>query len=161
MTRALPISFLLLLVCALFLHAPHSGAQEPDIRQPPFYASLRSDLINVRTGPGVRYPIRWVYKRENWPIEVVTVFEEWYKIRDINGVAGWAHKSLISGRRFAVIEGKTPQDVLKDADPHADIRFKVEPGVIVVLDQCNAGWCFIEAKGKDGWIEQAVLWGAQ
>lgn len=130
-------------------------------RQPPFYASTRSDLINVRTGPGVRYPIRWVYKRNYWPVEVVTVFEDWYKIRDTSGVAGWAHKSLISGKRYVVAEGDQPQPVLKQPDPHAAPVFMIEPGATASLENCNAGWCLIRAEGYEGWAEQTILWGAR
>ena len=30
----------------------------------PRMVSLRSSLINVRSGPGSRYPIEWVYKQK-------------------------------------------------------------------------------------------------
>ena len=31
----------------------------------PRFASLRSDEVNVRTGPGTRYPVDWVFKRKS------------------------------------------------------------------------------------------------
>ena len=34
----------------------------------PRMVSLRSSLINVRSGPGSRYPIEWVYKQKGAPV---------------------------------------------------------------------------------------------
>ena len=48
----------------------------------PRFVSLRSDKVNMRTGPGFRYPIDWVYKRLNMPMEVVAEFGTWRKVRD-------------------------------------------------------------------------------
>src|SRR5476649_1199442 len=43
----------------------------------PRFASLRSDEVNVRTGPGTRYPVDWVFKRKGMPIEIVAEYENW------------------------------------------------------------------------------------
>ena len=48
----------------------------------PRFASLRSDEVNVRTGPGTRYPVDWVFKRKAMPVEIVAEYENWRKIRD-------------------------------------------------------------------------------
>ena len=34
----------------------------------PRFASLKSDEVNVRTGPGTRYPVDWVFKRKSMPV---------------------------------------------------------------------------------------------
>ena len=47
----------------------------------PRMVSLRSSLINVRSGPGSRYPIEWVYKQKGAPVEIIAEFELWRKIR--------------------------------------------------------------------------------
>src|SRR6266404_7272510 len=47
----------------------------------PRFASLRSDEVNVRTGPGTRYPVDWVFKRKGMPVEIVAEYENWRKIR--------------------------------------------------------------------------------
>src|SRR4026209_512491 len=65
----------------------------------PRFASLRSDEVNVRTGPGPRYPIDWVFKRKAMPVEIVAEYENWRKIRDWQGASGWVHQSLLSGQR--------------------------------------------------------------
>ena len=72
----------------------------------PRFASLRSDEVNVRTGPGPRYPIDWVFKRKAMPVEIVAEFENWRKIRDWQGASGWVHQSLLSGKRSFIIPAK-------------------------------------------------------
>lgn len=151
-------------LCCLiaFAGAPAGAAGSlPDMPATPFYASLRSDNINVRTGPGVRYPIRWIYKRRHWPVKVVSVFEDWYKLEDIDGVAGWAHKSLVSTAKFAVVNSRASVAAMQEPDPHAERAYVMEPGVIVALDTCAAGWCRITADGREGWTEATILWGAR
>ncbi len=65
----------------------------------PRYVSLRAEEVNMRTGPGVRYPVDWVYKRRNLPVEIIAEFGTWRKIRDVEGAQGWIHQSMLSNRR--------------------------------------------------------------
>jgi len=41
----------------------------------PRFVSLKSDKVYVRTGPSVRYPIRWIYQRSDLPVEIVEEFD--------------------------------------------------------------------------------------
>ena len=70
----------------------------------PRFVSLRSNKVFVRTGPALRYPIKWIYTREGLPVEVVQEFDTWRKVRDKDGEEGWIHSSLLSGKRHAVID---------------------------------------------------------
>ena len=72
----------------------------------PRFASLRSDEVNVRTGPGTRYPVDWVFKRKSMPVEIVAEYENWRKIRDWQGASGWVHQSLLTGKRSFLISTK-------------------------------------------------------
>ncbi|MBT3700232.1 MAG: hypothetical protein HOG12_01865, partial [Alphaproteobacteria bacterium] len=47
----------------------------------PRFASLRADKVNLRAGPGVRYPISWIFVRKSLPVEILAEFELWRKIR--------------------------------------------------------------------------------
>ena len=37
----------------------------------PRFAVLHADKVNLRAGPGDRYPIQWVYLRKDWPVEII------------------------------------------------------------------------------------------
>ncbi|MEH6546060.1 MAG: SH3 domain-containing protein, partial [Sneathiella sp.] len=69
----------------------------------PRFVSLSSNKVNVRTGPGTRYPITWVFVRRGWPVEVIAEYELWRRIRDVDGSTGWVHKGLLSSRRTLII----------------------------------------------------------
>src|SRR5258706_546116 len=72
----------------------------------PRFVSLKSEEANVRTGPGTRYPIQWVYHRAGMPVEIVEEYDLWRKIRDVEGTTGWVHKTMLAGNRTALIKGK-------------------------------------------------------
>jgi SH3-like domain-containing protein len=65
----------------------------------PRFATLKSDEVNVRTGPGSRYPIDWVFKRKGMPVEIVAEYENFRKIRDWQGASGWVYQGLLTGKR--------------------------------------------------------------
>ena len=65
----------------------------------PRFVTLRADKVNVRAGPGARYPVEWVFERKGMPVEIVAEFDTWRKVRDIQGTEGWVHQNLLSSRR--------------------------------------------------------------
>ena len=124
----------------------------------PRFASLRSDEVNVRTGPGPRYPIEWVFKRKAMPVEIVAEFENWRKIRDWQGASGWVHQSLLSGKRSFIIAAK-PTVLHKTPATSAEVVAKLEPEVVGEIRSCTGDWCRVRAAGVSGWIERAGMWG--
>lgn len=125
----------------------------------PRFVALKSGEVNVRSGPGARYPIAWVYRREGMPVEVVEEFDLWRKIRDMEGTTGWVHKTMLDGKRNAVIKGTTPRLVRTDHEVDARPLLKVEPMVVTRLVECSKEWCRVQAGGRKGWIEKKYLWG--
>jgi SH3-like domain-containing protein len=127
----------------------------------PYFASIKAGEANVRTGPSVRYPIKWVYQRPSWPVEITATFEGWRKIRDIKGEAGWIHESLLTGKRNTVINTKGVQEIYKLPIANSKVVAIAENGVIAKLDECKKQWCKINASNKKGWIESKYLWGVK
>ncbi len=128
----------------------------------PRYVSLKSDKVNVRIGPGQNYDVAWIFVRAGWPVEIVQEFENWRKIRDVEGAEGWVFHSLLSGRRTALVtpwadSGDSP--VRDNADTEAAISAYLEPRVLADVDRCRDNWCKISGDGYSGWIEQTHLWG--
>ncbi|AIL12515.1 hypothetical protein IM40_01620 [Candidatus Paracaedimonas acanthamoebae] len=124
----------------------------------PRFASLRSSEINLRVGPGSEYPIEWIFKRKDMPIEIIDEFEVWRKIRDYEGVEGWVHKSMLSGARFAIVV-HTFQHLHRSADLHSKAVAAAEAGVICKILETKGDWCKIEAQGYKGWVTRSALWG--
>jgi SH3-like domain-containing protein len=125
----------------------------------PRYVSIKSNEVNARTGPNVRYPIKWVYVKKGEPIELVAEFEQWRKIRDKEGGEGWVHESMVSGRRRVIIIGDKQQKVFIDPDENTKAIFLIEANVRATLNKCQNQWCEIEVENHKGWIERKYLWG--
>ncbi len=126
----------------------------------PRFASLRASQVNVRTGPGVRYPIDWVFQRRNMPVEITAEFENWRKIRDDQGTEGWVHRQMLSGKRSLVVTAK--ELVLRrQADTGAPAVARLGPGVVAQVMECTGDWCRVEASGFRGWLPRAGTWGTK
>jgi SH3-like domain-containing protein len=116
--------------------------------------------VNFRTGPGTRYPIEWVYKRRDLPVEIEREFEVWRLVRDPEGAKGWVHQATLTGRRTAIVTGG--ERVLRQAaDDAAGPVAKLKAGVILRLRSCDAGseWCQAQAGDYRGWIKRNEIWG--
>jgi len=150
--------FSLFLLFAPSVQAANNNLNNSGLPIPRFVA-LKADETNIRTGPGTRYPIQWVYHREGLPVEVVEEFEHWRKIRDAEGTAGWVHKTMISGTRNALIKAK--EDRVLRSEPKALGRplLKIEPQVIARIVECEKDWCRLQVSGRKGWIEKKFLFG--
>ncbi|MHA1113044.1 MAG: SH3 domain-containing protein [Alphaproteobacteria bacterium] len=125
----------------------------------PRFASLRASEVNLRTGPGVRYPVEWVFVRRGLPVEITADFDTWRKIRDWQGTEGWVHRSMLSGRRAAVITGRT-RALRRRPAADAPVVARVEADVICRLLVCEGPFCRVEVAGIRGWIARAAIWGA-
>ncbi|MBO1326944.1 SH3 domain-containing protein [Acetobacter suratthaniensis] len=76
----------------------------------PRYAALRSDEVNMRAGPGRRFPILWVYHRRGMPVKVEREFDVWRLVEDQTGQKGWMQQATLSGGRDFLIPGEAPGD---------------------------------------------------
>ena len=100
----------------------------------PRFVSLRSSEVYLRTGPGVRYPVDWVYKSKFLPVEIIQEFKTWRKIRDMQGTQGWVHQSMLSNRRMFVIIGQ-PKIIRRSDNRESSAIAKLETYVIGKIEK--------------------------
>lgn len=122
----------------------------------PRFVSFKSKEANVRVGPGVDYPIKTIYRKKNMPVEVVAEFGNWRKIRDIDGDEGWALHSLLTGKRFALVQKESVVFNIYKGDRAV---FRAAKNVQVEVHKCRRVQCEVEYDGTKGWIEKSSLWG--
>lgn len=125
----------------------------------PRFVSLNAGEVNVRTGPGQRYPVKWVFKKKGLPVEIILEFEHWRKIRDYEGEEGWIHKSLLTGRRSGLIRSEDLVLLYRKPEPKARLLAYMEPGALAQVERCKGIWCEIETGGYKGWAERKFIWG--
>jgi SH3-like domain-containing protein len=138
--------------------AEEAAKGEETGRAIPRFVSLASSEVNVRTGPGEQYPVTWKFVRQGLPVEVVAEYELWRRIRAQDGTIGWVHKSLLSGRRTALIAGATRA---LHAEPYAasPVVAQAQAGVQGRLRKCHGSWCEMEISGHKGWLTRDQIWG--
>lgn len=138
-----------------------NGAMAQSSGQPvPRMVSIKAAEANIRTGPGVEYPIRWVYRRIDMPVQVIAEFERWRKIRDWEGDEGWVHFALLSPRRTAIVTAPetTIRRVASDTSPAVA---RLGQGMVVRVELCDSEWCLVNVQGYDGWIPRLDQWGVE
>ncbi|MDG1997188.1 MAG: SH3 domain-containing protein [Emcibacteraceae bacterium] len=125
----------------------------------PRFMSLVNDKTNMRTGPGIEYPIDWIYLKEDYPLKVTAEYGNWRKIVDVDGSTGWILRSLLSLKRYGLITGGT-QDLYKSPQNRRQITVSAEQDVIGTIRKCADNWCEMELGGFSGWINNENIWGA-
>jgi SH3-like domain-containing protein len=126
----------------------------------PRFVSLRSDEVYLRAGPGTRYPIEWVYKRRDLPVEILREFDVWRLVEDSDGIKGWMHQATLSGRRSFIVTGADAtlrSDAQESASPVAILRV----GVVGWLRSCAAAsdWCRVQVGDYRGYLQRSQIWG--
>lgn len=142
-----------------------SAAVGPSGLPLPRFVSLKSNRVNLRIGPGLNYPVDWLYLKSGVPMEVIQEYDNWRRVRDADGAEGWINQSLLSGRRTAVAapwQRGEETELLLRAQPDTSSRIvaKLQPGVIGTIRTCNGQWCEMEFSGHRGWLSQTQIWGA-
>jgi SH3-like domain-containing protein len=148
-------AFLLVLLATLSLTA----AEAQPRRQPPYWASISSGRAMMRVGPGQNYRGIWLYVRPDLPVRVVDVYQNWRKIEDPDGTAGWMLVTLLSDTRTAIVRGNSPRPMHEAPDGRTQVRYRASPGVVGRISRCNAGWCRLDVGGRSGFIRTDHLWG--
>lgn len=141
-----------------FISYADSVGNETGLKIPRF-VSLKSNDANLRIGPSKDYPIKLKYVVENTPVEIVEEYNNWRKINDLEGNQGWMHKSLLSGKRYAVIKPPYNEGVQVFNKPKGEIKGKIGKNNIVKINVCLKNWCKISYKKNSGWINKINIWG--
>lgn len=133
----------------------------------PRFVSLKSNPVNLRTGPGLQFPKAWVFRRAGLPVEIYEEYGNWRRVRDSEGATGWILRALLSGRRTALVlpwnKAKTGDrvyaDLLASARASASAVAKLEAGSLVSLRSCDGRWCAVSVSTFRGFMQQNKLWG--
>lgn len=148
--------------------APPQAERGPTIgsisgRPLPRFAALRSDEVNMRSGPGTRFPIEWTFQRRDLPVEILREFELWRRIRDPEGTEGWVHQSTLITRRSFIVRGAPGSEVMlrRRAEEQSQPVARLRPGVVGRLRACEptSPWCEAQVGEFRGYIKRADIWG--
>ncbi|WP_415642638.1 SH3 domain-containing protein [Sphingomonas antarctica] len=143
-----------LVMAALAVALPAQAAE----KAPPYWASIVPNKARTRTGPGRNFPGAWLYQRSGLPVRVIATYPNWRKITDPDGATGWIQSNMLSDKRTALVIGSA-REMREHADDTAKIAWRVAPGVVGAVSECDSRWCRFETAGKVGFVPRGGLWG--
>tara|TARA_B100000767_G_scaffold244293_1_gene242485 strand:+ start:60 stop:509 length:450 start_codon:yes stop_codon:yes gene_type:complete len=138
-------------LCLLFL-----GVQQIDAEEK--FLSLKKNKTNVRYGPGLDYPIKYIYKKINLPVKQIDEKENWRRVIFLDNNSGWIHWSQLKPSN-SVITTKE-KVLLKKPSNFSEPLAKLEKGRLLVIKKCEKEWCSIKTNEYTGWIKIKNVWGS-
>ena len=149
-----PSAFALLLSIAAAAPCHAAGEAAPGSASGlpvPRYVSLKSDRVNVRSGPTKDHDVAWVFTKPGLPVEVTAEFENWRRIRDSEGSEGWVYHSLLSGKRTAVVTARAKDQLIAVSErpvDEGDVTAQLQPGVVAQVKRCDGKWCRVAGSAR-------------
>jgi SH3-like domain-containing protein len=156
MIRQILLVFVIAFAPLIASAQPATDQKKPD--DSTYFASLRSDEVNVRAGPGVRYQVKWVFVRKHLPVMITAEFESWRKIKDSEGAEGWVHRAMLSSKRSVVVTGPTTT-LRRSPSDTAPAVARLATGMVAELESCQPLWCNVTVQSYSGWLKRTGLWG--
>jgi SH3-like domain-containing protein len=117
----------------------------------PRFGSLRAGRAYMRAGPGKQYPVTWEFVVPGTPLEIVSEWNVWRKVRDADGTEGWMDRAMLSTDRTIQITRQT-RDLRARPDLSSPIVLRAEPGVVMRVTMCADRWCRVEGQGRSGYL---------
>ena len=122
-----------------------------------YFLMLKNSKVNVRYGPSLDYPIKFVYKKKFLPIKVIDKKENFRRIIDHKKNSGWIHIALLKkSNSLIVLEDKI---LFKRNTNFSKPIVKIEKGRLVFIEKCISDWCKIKTDKYNGWVNIDNVWG--
>ena len=121
------------------------------------FFSLKKNKVNVRYGPSLESPIKYIYKKKNLPIKQIDKKENFRRIIDIKNNSGWIHVSQLT-KVNSIIPLKDKILFKKPSEFSMPIA-KIKEGRILNIQKCLEKWCKVKTESLKGWIKNNSLWG--
>lgn len=151
---------LAIFTAAIFL-LTHPCFAAKQIQEVNYFASLRSNETNVRSGPGQNYPIKFTYKLRSIPVRVISEYDNWNEIEDYEGQSGWVTQSLLTKKRTLMVR-TTKSFINMHSKPNEKSRiiYRLENNVIGDYIKCEDDWCGAKIENKKGWVQKVDVFGS-
>ena len=121
------------------------------------FVSLKKDKVNVRYGPSLESPIKYVYKKINLPIKQIDKNENFRRIIDIKNNSGWIHVSQL--KQVNSIIPLKDKILFQEPSNFSKPLAKIKKGRILIVKKCDENWCLIKTSKFKGWIKNTHVWG--
>jgi len=121
------------------------------------FLSLKYSKVNVRYGPGLDYPIKYIYKKKNLPVKIIDKKENFRKIIDLKKNSGWIHwTQLKKSKSLITLKDKI---LFKKPSLFSEPILRLQKGRLLIVKKCKKEWCKVESESYLGWIKTNNIWG--
>ena len=122
------------------------------------FLSLKKNKTNVRYGPGLDYPIKYIYRKVNLPVKQIDKKENWRRVIFLDNNSGWIHLSQLKPSNSII----TIEEMIlfKKPSNFSEPLAKLEKGRLLVINKCEEGWCKITTSKYTGWVKIKKIWGS-
>ena len=122
------------------------------------FLSLKKNKTNVRYGPGLDYPVKYIYRKINLPVKQIDKKEDWRRVIFLDNNSGWIHWSQLKpSNSIITIEEKI---LFKKPSNFSEPLAKLEKGRMLVINRCVNDWCDITTSDYKGWVKIKNVWGS-
>ena len=142
-----------LVLSFLFLLPISSTAQENN-----YFLMLKNKKVNVRMGPGLDYPVKFIYKKKYLPVKVIDRKDNFRKVIDHKKNSGWIHISQLRPSRSLITTNE--KILFKNSTKYSKPLAKLDQGRLLKVIKCEEKWCNIKTGDYSGWIiKDNNIWG--
>ena len=122
-----------------------------------YYLMLKNSKVNVRMGPGLDYPVKFIYKKKYLPVKVIDKKENFRKVIDHKKNSGWIHISQLKKINSIIVLSN--RILFKKPTLNSKPIANIESGRLFVLEKCKKDWCEESSQNYSGWINMNDVWG--
>ena len=122
-----------------------------------YYLMLKNSKVNVRMGPGLDYPVKFIYKKKYLPVKVIDKKENFRKVIDHKKNSGWIHISQLKKVNSVIVLSN--RILFKKPTFNSKPIANIESGKLFVLEKCKKNWCKVSSQNYSGWINIDNVWG--
>ena len=122
-----------------------------------YYLMLKNSKVNVRMGPGLDYPVKFIYKKKYLPVKIIDKKENFRKVIDHKKNSGWIHISQLKKVNSVIVLSN--RILFKKPTFNSKPIANIESGKLFVLEKCKKNWCKISSQNYSGWINMDNVWG--
>ena len=123
-----------------------------------YFLMLKNNKVNVRHGPSLNSPIKYIYKKKFLPVKVIDKKENFRRIIDFKNNSGWIHRTqLRKNKSFILLED---QLLFSKPTKYSKPILLISKGRLLLSKKCKKKWCKVKTKEHQGWIINDNLWGS-
>ena len=123
-----------------------------------YFLMLKNKKVNVRYGPDLNSPIKYIYKKKFLPVKIIDKKENFRRIIDFKNNSGWIHTSQLSKiKSFILLEDKI---LFSKPTKYSKPILKISKGRLLLIKKCKAKWCKVKTEKYIGWLKVNNVWGS-